>query len=338
MSNSTRSVLIGALAAAMLASAPAQARDQEPIMVTAGAAIKGVQAVTIGAFNVGFIFQSLDSAKTTGGLDALTGGATSAKSRLAGVTPAMMQAITDAAYTDFKARLAASGFAVADSAPLFSSEGFRKVKLTPAPYDANILLDKRSTGKATYLKPTELPGQFMLPGDITASGMSGMGLMFSMGTNAYGVAMAAKATNSAVIDVTYLIDFSELKRPGAFSMTGLKVNSGMSVVANYSRVSLVTPVGKTAVLTIGTPVAVDGDFADKADTTKGAGLRKVANIFGAVSGGLSGGLSGALSGGGMKFGNDKTFTFTAKPSWQTGATKAATLANARVVEQLATLR
>ena len=195
MSNSTRSVLIGALAAAMLASAPAQARDQEPIMVTAGAAIKGVQAVTIGAFDVGFIFQSLDSSKTTGGLDALTGGATSAKSRLAGVTPAMMQAITDAAYANFKAQLASRGFAVSDSAPLFSTEGFRKVKLTTAPYDANILLDKRSTGKTTYLKPSDLPGQLMLPGDITASGMSGMSgmrLMFSMGTNAYGLAMAAR--------------------------------------------------------------------------------------------------------------------------------------------------
>jgi hypothetical protein len=250
----------------------------------------------------------------------------------------MMQAITDAAYADFKTQLAAGGFAVSDSSTLFATEGFRKVKLTSAPYDANILLDKRSTGKATYLKPTALPGQFMLPGDITASGLSGMGMMLSMGTNAYGVALAAKTTDSAVIDVTYLIDFSDLKRPGAFSMSGLKVNSGMSVVANYSRVSIVTPAGKTAVLTIGTPVAVDGDFADKAETTKGAGLRKAANIFGTVAGGLSGGLSGALSGGGMRFGNDKTFTFTVKPSWQTGATKAATLANTRVVTQLSTLR
>jgi len=40
----------------------------------------------------------------------------------------------------------------------------------------------------------------------------------------------------------------------------------------------------------------------------------------------------------MKFGNSKTFTFTAKPDYQAGATKAATLANARLLDQLVVLR
>ncbi len=207
----------------------------------------------------------------------------------------------------------------------------------PAPYEAGVRLDKRSTGKATYYKPAALPGQFMLPGDITASGMSGMGLAMAAGTNQYGVSEFAKASGTAVIDVTYLIDFSQLKRPGAFSFGGLQVNSGVAVVDDYSKLSLVAPGGKVATITINQPVAVEGDFAAKADTTKGAGVQKAANIASGVMGGL--GALGGLGGlGGMKFGNSKTFTFTARPDYPAGATKAASLANTRLIDQLAALR
>ena len=97
------------------------------------------------------------------------------------------------------------------------------------------------------------------------------------------------------------------------------------------------PTGKVATLTINQPVAVEGDFAAKQDTTKGAGIQKAANIASGVMGGL-GRLGGFGGLGGMKFGNSKTFTFTARPDYQAGATKATTLANARLLDQLAALR
>ena len=88
---------IALLGSALLACAgPARAADTAPLKVTKPEAVKGVQNVVIGAFNVGFLFESVDSGKATGGLIGAFGGATSAKSVLVGVTPAMMQTIVDA--------------------------------------------------------------------------------------------------------------------------------------------------------------------------------------------------------------------------------------------------
>lgn len=325
-----------ALTLALASVAPAIAADG-PLKLHDTGAIKGVQTITVGAFNVGFIFQSLDTSKATGGLIGAFGGATDAKSILVGVTPEMMQAITDAAYADFRAQLTTHGFTVAEPASLFASPEFARVKPMTAPYDAGVRLDKHSTGKASYYKPTALSVQFMLPGDIVASGMSGMGQAMAAGTTLYSVAQFAKSSGEAVLDVTYLIDFSQLKRPGAFSFGGLQVNSGVAVVEDYSKLSVVTAAGKTAAITIGQPVAVEGDFATKQDTTKGAGFQKAANIASGVLSGL-GSLGGMGGLGGMKFGNSKTFTFTARPDYSTGAIKAASLANGRLIDELAALR
>ncbi|GAA4001372.1 hypothetical protein GCM10022211_10320 [Sphingomonas humi] len=298
-------------------------------MDSAGAA-KGTQSVTVGAFNVGFIFESVDSGKATGGMIGAFGGTTRAKSMLVGVTPAMMQAITDAAYADFQAQLKARGFTVADHAQLFAAPDFGRVKAMAAPYEANVRLDKKSNGKATYYKPTALSKQFMLPGDIESSGMSGMGLTMAAGTNQYVVSQFAKSSGQAVIDVVYLIDFSELKRPGAFSMGGLQISSGMAVVDDYSKLKLVSPRGGVTAITVDQPISVEGDFASKQDVTKDAGLQKAANV--------AGGVAAAFGFGGMRFGKSKTFNFTAKPEYEAGALKAATLANARLLDQLAALR
>ena len=60
-------------------------------------------------------------------------------------------------------------------------------------------------------------------------------------------------------------------------------------------------------------------------------MQKAANIMGGLA--AAGGL------GGMRFGKSKTFAFTARPGiYEEGAIKAATLANTRLVDQLAALR
>lgn len=306
--------------------------SENALKISSAEAIKGTQTVTIGAFNVGFIFQSIDNTKATGGMIGAFGGTTRAKSELVGVTPAMMQAVTDAAYADFKAQLEGKGFTVVDPTVMFASSGFAKVKQMPAPYEANVQLDKKSNGKSVYYKPSALPGIVLLPGDITSSGMSGIGAAMSAGTNQYAISQYAKGAGQAVIDVVYLIDFSDAKRPGAFSFGGgITVTSGMSVVDDYSKLNLLAPSGKIATITLKQPVAVEGDFAAMQDATKDGGVQKAANI--------AGGLLAAGGFGGMKFGKSKTFTFTAKPGvYEQGAIKAATLANSRFVEQLTTLR
>lgn len=324
---------IAAAAALALAATPATAGDRAAIKVQSAGTMRGARSVQVAAFNVGFIFESVDRAKEkTGGMIGAFGGATDAKSVLTGVDAATMQAITDAAYADFRAQLATHGFTVVDAAPLFADAAYAKMKPTSAPFETSVALDPKgkAKGKATYFKPAALPAQLFLPGDVTASGMfAGFGQM-AYTSNASGFMQAAQRSGAAVIAVSYLIDFSQVKRPGAFSFGGgIAVNSGMAVVDDYSRLSVVLPKGQTT-LTVDQAVAVEGDFADRADTTKGGGAQKAANI--------AGGVAAAFGMGGFKFGKNKTFTFTAKPAFQEGATKAATLTNARMADQLAALR
>ncbi len=285
----------------------------------------------VGAVNIGFIFQSIDNTKKTGGKIGAFGGTTRAKSVLQGVMPEMMQKITDAAYADFRAQLEARGFTVADPATLLQGAAVAKVKPVASPYEVGVQLDKKSNGKSTYYKPAAIPGIVMLPGDVTSSGFSGMSMAMASGTTQYAMSQHAKDTGQSIVDVLYLIDFSDAKRPGAFSFGGIKITSGMSVVDDFSRMSIVTPSGKVTSMTLKQPVAVEGDFAEMADATKDAGVQKVANILG--------GLAAARGFGGMQFGKSKTFTFTARPGiYEEGAIKAATLANSRLVDQLTALK
>ena len=86
-----------AIAALLVQPVIAHAKDAEPVKISGPANAKGVTAVAVGAFNVGFIFESIDQTAATGGLMGAFGGTTKAKSALVGVTPEMMQAVTDAA-------------------------------------------------------------------------------------------------------------------------------------------------------------------------------------------------------------------------------------------------
>lgn len=319
------------LMAAVLCAAPAMA-EKSAFKVTSASAIRDVSTVTIGAFTVGFIFQSVDNSAATGGVIAALGPTTKAKSELVGVTDEMMQAITDAAYDDFRSRISASGFALKDSTALFASDKVTKLKPVAMPYVTNVKLDpkKDSKGKAMFFKPTALPGLIMLAGDVTGTSVfSGFSALGSMGAH-MALADHARASGESVVNIVYLIDFSQVKRPGAFSFSGVSVNSGMAVVPDCSRATIFTPTSKVAFLTVQTPVAVEGDFTTKSDETKGGELEAAANV--------AGGVAAAMGFGGLKFGKTKTFKFTAKPAYQDGAIKAASLANERLAGELAALR
>lgn len=118
-----------------------QRRQKAGLSVSSAQSVRGTQTVVLGAFNVGFTFQSIDNTKATGGMIRAFGGTTRAKNVLEGVTPEMMQKITDAAYEDFKQQLAAKGLIVADAGALFASEDFERAKPLAVPYDAKAQLD-----------------------------------------------------------------------------------------------------------------------------------------------------------------------------------------------------
>lgn len=320
--------------------AAAHAGEAPLVKVSAGDAARGVAQIAIGSFNVGFIFQSVDKTKAVGGFMGLVEGTTRAESKLVGITPEVMQAITDAAYADFTTKLAASGYSVQAPTALFAAPIMAKARAQTAPTDINIALEKKSTGKATYFKPGALPAQYIMAGDFVGSGMSSMGLAMAGGQTTYAFSQYARESGVSVVDVVYLIDFSQQKRPGAFAMGGLKINSGIAVVSEYSRASLVTPGGKITVLKLGQPVAVEGDFATMRDTVSGMGkaTRTAGHVIGGLGrmfGGAGGGLASALGSGG----NTAKLEFDAKPeNYKAGATQAAILTNDRVIAQLKALR
>lgn len=327
--------LLSAVAiAAMLAQPLAlAAKEKEPVKISGPANAKGVTAVTVGAFNVGFIFESTDQSAASGGLVGAFGGTTKARSELVGVTPEMMQAITNAAYTDFVSQLTAGGYTVQPAAALFGHSALAKTKSQEVPLDINIALEKGSKGKATYFKPSELPSLLMIPGDFLGSGMSSMGINMSAAQASMALNTYARESGVGVIDAVYLIDFSQLKRPGAFSFGGLEVNSALSVSAGYSRVTLIAPTGKQSTITIQAPVAVEGEFVEKSDASSGTdkALQSGANV--------AGGVAAAMGFGGLRFGKTRKFAFTAKPgNYEEGAAKAASLASALLIGRLSTLR
>ena len=322
-----------AVLALSLVMAPVQsfAKEAQAVEVKSKGAFKGASRIAIAAFNVGFIFESTDQTKKTGGMLGAFGGTTKAKSQLVGVTPAMMQQITDAAYADFVAQMAATGIGVIPPAEVFADPNFAKVKTRPGPTEIGIQLEKGSKGKAAFYKPTALPAQVLLGTDFAGSGLGSIGLNMSAGQNGYLLGTYAKATNVPVVDVTYLIDFSQQQRPGAFSFSGIKVNANLGIVPTYSKLTVIGVTGQQDMLTLGQPVSVDGDFIEVTGASSGADktLQSAANIGAAAMG---------LGVGGM-FGKTRKFTFTAKPgNYEAGATKAASLANARLIGQLLLLR
>ncbi|MBL9071105.1 MAG: hypothetical protein JNM03_14080 [Sphingopyxis sp.] len=327
--------MLSAIAIAAMLAQPVvvAAKDKEPVKISGPANAKGVTTVTVGAFNVGFIFESIDQTAASGGLMGAFGGTTKAKSALVGVTPEMMQAVTDAAYADFVAQLTAQGYVVQPAAELFGHSALAKTKSQEVPLDINIALEKGSKGKATYYKPSALPSLLMIPGDFLGSGMSSMGINMSAGRASMALTNYARESGVGVVDVVYLIDFSQQKRPGAFSFGGLQVNSALSVSADYSRISLITPAGKQLVITIKQPVAVEGEFVEKNDATSGTdkALQSTANV--------AGGLAAVAGLGGLRFGKTRKFEFAAKPgNYEEGAAKAASLASAMLIERLGALR
>ncbi|KAB2855469.1 MAG: hypothetical protein F9K41_08900, partial [Sphingopyxis terrae] len=175
--------------------------------------------------------------------------------------------------------------------------------------------------------------QFMLPGDFTGSGMSSIGINMSAGQASMALTNYAKQSGVGVIDVVYLIDFSDQKRPGFFSFGGLQVNSGLSVAADYSRMTLIAPSGKQTVVTVKAPVGVEGDFIEKNDASSGTdkALQSTANV--------AGGLAAVAGLGGLRFGKTRKFAFTAKPgAYEEGAAKAASLASEMMVARLGAMR
>lgn len=321
-----------ALACAMSISAggvQAAKAPKDPIKVTSPKAIAGLKSFVIGGFSVAFVSEKTDAA-FAGRQFQKVGSITKAK--LAGVTAVEFQAITDAAYADFVAKMTAAGYTIADRGTMLADKTMAKVSFEPSGTEGTIQFGKDAKAKALFFGPTAFGSAPLMKGEISAGAPTGVFSTFNA-MSAMSPAMAkgyyVTGAKQPMLTVVYVIDFADADRyGGSFAYeANVTVKAGIAVVDTLSMISTLNDKGLAGNLTLAQPVAIGGNFGDLVDsTTRG---QKIDNALGTAIGIL----------GGVGTNSYKRITFTAVPElYRAGATEAAIATNTRMVDRLATLR
>ncbi|MFS8138098.1 MAG: hypothetical protein ACMG50_08245 [Thermomonas sp.] len=302
---------------------PVNALAKDPIKVTNAKSFKNSQSVVIGSFSIGFLVSKTDQATT--GKRGYGGSASIAHSTLEGVNSNDLQAITDAAYADFTAKLTAAGYEIVDHARLVTDPAMAKIKYQPSGIEAGVTFGKDSKARALFFGPTAFGAQPLMEGESGAGLLSGFG--------AFGPAMAkntyAIKNKQPILNVSYIVDFASADRyGGAFAMgTSVTVKSQLAIADTLSKVTVTDTKGILGTAELVDPIVVAGAFGDFQDSTS----------HGEKTGNTVGNLMGALMGGGSS--SRKSLTFTASPDqYRLGAINAAERANAAFLQTIQQLR
>jgi hypothetical protein len=306
------------------------AKAKDPVKVTSPKNIKGTQKVVIGQFTMGFLIERKDSAKAGGGmLGSGYGGRSTVRSTLAGYSPGDLQAIADAAHDDLVAKLVAAGFEVVDRAGLAAHPAYAKSKAEPGPKEMTTITGRDDKANVLFVSSSQTAPLRLVAGDVVAGGLSAMGMIMN-GTQVVGGASTfAKDTGANVINVIYYVDFADSDEYGGWfrNSSAVSVKGSLALLPDQSKLSVIGPNYKSASLALADPVALGGDFFDKADSMRGG--EKTMNAIGNAIGML----------GGVGTNSSKKFTFTARPgTYVPGAKQAAFDANEVLVARLAALR
>lgn len=285
---------------------------QDSVKVDTADAFKGVEEVVVGGFSVAFDVSTTDSAKAGGGLmGSGFGGKSSAKSKLTGVSDAVMQQITDAAYNDFVAELKAKGYKVADRSAFIKSDDLKdtKVYANPTEDTQGGMLGGGNTTK--YFAPSSFGGLRLFQMEIPGT-MGGLGFSNA----AVGAANYAQKTGKKVVSATYKVDFANAESYGGTftSSSNVSVGQGLTVVPEYTKIGIVGGQGGTFSTNIGSiklgqPITSDKEFAKVEDSTTDTdkAVQVATNVVGLL--------------GGVGTNASRKFEFKARPD----AYKAATL-------------
>lgn len=328
------------LSFALLAPVPLQAKDKSAIKTSSAGNLKGLSNVVVASFSVAFVTEKTDAAfagrRNIGqAMGAIT------KAKLAGVSDADFQAITDAAYADFTARLATAGYTLGDRAVMIADERMAKVQYLPSGTAGSLTFGKDSDAKAVFFAPSAFGANGLMKGETgnaPSGGIAGKlaGGMFGaiQAISAMGGPATAKVyysiySKQPTISVQYVIDFADAERYGASYTTIATVGltASLAVVEKLSDVKTINAKGAAAAVTISQPIGAAGNFGTMKDsTTTGQSLD---NAAGAVIGGLFGSGSNTY----------KHLTFNADPApYRAGAITATTTTNGLVVAELAANR
>lgn len=314
---------IAVVASACLALSPAAlAKSDAPVKIASPKAFKALQTILIGNFHLAFINEKTDRAFA--GRGNKYGGSSEAKTNLAGVSDAEFQAITDAAYADFTAKLEAAGYQIADRANYVAAPAMAKLQHVASGARGTVVLGKNSKAKAYYFAPTAFGPAPIITNDIGGGTFSGFGQMAS--ASARGTYVFAN--KQPVLDVKYVVDYAGSKHyGGAFAISSsIKIKAQLAIVDAISQATLTSTSGYGSMI-FQQPIAVEGDFGDLADSTTTG--QKIDQALGNIVGLL----------GGIGTSSRKHFTFTAVPElYRDGSINAAGRANTLVVSQMQGLR
>lgn len=260
----------GAVAPAKQTSGFMGMTENKDVEVKTPKAFAGKNQVIIGNFKVAFTTFTKAKQVAKGGL--LSGttswGKASAHTTLTGVSDSDMQAITDAAYTDFVETLKANGYTLADRSQLESAKNYEKITKRSNPEKKEGSFFSGATDKLTIVSPNSLPFYYY-PGEAGESG----GFGFSNPGTVY--AIYADESKIPVLSVYYTVDFANAGGYGGYrNWASLEVGQGMSVRPGSGVQFIGGQAGtfSTAIgsATLGQAVFADDKFGEMTDTTSDA--------------------------------------------------------------------
>ncbi|MCX4190133.1 hypothetical protein [Methylophaga sp. OBS3] len=258
----------------------------DAVEVTTPKAFAGKQTVVIGGFKVGFNDSKRLVNKASGGLLSRgTGGASKGLVELQGVSPEVMQDITDKAYADFLSHLEKNGYTVVDRNTFVTHEAYKGTKEYEFPYKMDNSGFLSSYGTAMYYSPTDIGSkQPIFAGEI--EGESGG---FAFANPVHAVSGYGESTGVSVIYVSYFVDFAGKGGSEGMFSSSLKVGQLLSV--DKAMIGIASGQGGSfsnnmGTLALGQPVGSDIEFATIENTTSdvAVGLETTKNVVYTVTG------------------------------------------------------
>jgi hypothetical protein len=257
---SSTAVSAGGLLGRMINKAMSGKHDNGPpggsVKVSKPENFKGVSQVVIGQFSVAYLTKTVRY-----GDNSVLSSASGAKTvgDLSGVSPQDFQAVTDAAYANFKTQMAARGITIVDPAAYLATP--MHVKSAPEEQGAKtrVELPESDHADAVVYWPTALGHRDNVLALIQSTSWSSKAMVAQ---HEY-----EKSASVPVMNVILYIDFAEPLKTSQ-GWTGTNVKSGARIaISNYgSRVQLVGPKdgytsGGTQIV-LQSPIIQDGNFAD----------------------------------------------------------------------------
>ncbi len=294
------------------------------------AAFKGKTKVALGGFTVGFDVVKYDSNKAGGGLMGNGfGGKSSAYSKLSGVDNATFQAVTEAAYNDFVAKLKQAGYevvgpeGVVNDDAIASTKGFANPHITSS---GGFLTAKQET---RYFTPAAFGKNRSFMGSIPGE-MGG----FAFGNPMMGAVKYAEKTGIPLLYVNYKVDFANADGHGGWGSmsSSVQVGQGMTMENEWSKVGIVggqmgTFSSAVGSLKLGQPISSEKTFAEVSDITTGTdkGMQIAANVLGVI--------------GGVGTNSKRNYEFKSEPAqFKAAALDVATQTNTAFVSKMQSLR